>query len=310
MHRLLLRAKARIRDATKPLGEAAVGALTIGMLRATRYFDPIKTANLFGRILRLVGPMTREQKIGRANLTAAFPEKSPAEIDTILTGVWDNLGRLGAEFAHLDHIWEHDPARPQDSRIEIQTRTHELFAQLRLDGKPALIFTGHLGNWELPALAAVAHGLDAAILYRRPNIASANRIIEELRSVKMGTLIPAGRDAPLKLADALQKGQHVAMLVDQYFTNGVDVTFFGRKTKANPTLARLLRQIECPIHGVRIIRLPDHRFRAELSEEVQPVRDAAGQIDVQGTMQAITSVIEGWIREYPDQWLWLHRRWR
>ena len=83
-------------------------------------------------------------------------------------------------------------------------------------------------------------------LYRRPNIASANRIIEEIRAVKMGTLIPTGRDAPLRLADALQKGQHVAMLVDQYFTNGVDVTFFGRKTKANPTLARLLRQIECP----------------------------------------------------------------
>ena len=71
-----------------------------------------------------------------------------------------------------------------------------------------------------------------------------------------------------------------------------------------------LRQVECPIHGVRIIRLPNHRFRAELSEEVKPVRDASGQIDVQGTMQAITSVIEGWMREYPDQWLWLHRRWR
>jgi len=310
MHPLLLRTKARIRDATKPVGEAAVGALTIGLLRITRYFDPIKTADLFGRIARLIGPLTREQKIGRANLTAAFPEKSPEEIERILAGVWDNLGRLGAEFAHLDHIWEHDPARPEDSRIEIQPRTHELFAQLRLDGKPALIFTGHLGNWEMPAVAAVEHGLDAAILFRRPNSASANRIIEELRGGKMGTLIPAGRDAPLRLADALQKGQHVAILVDQYFTNGVEVTFFGRKTKANPTMARLLRQIECPIHGVRIIRLPGHRFRAELSEEVPPVRDASGQIDVQGTMQAITSVVEGWIREYPDQWLWLHRRWR
>lgn len=310
MRRLFLRTKARIRDATKPLGEAAVGALTIGLLRTTRYFDPIKTANLFGRITRLIGPMTREQKIARANLTAAFPEKSPEEIETILVGVWDNLGRLGAEFAHIDHIWEHDRARPEDSRIEIQERTHELFAQLRLDGKPALIFASHLGNWELPALAAVAHGLDAATLYRRPNISSANRIIEEMRAVKMGTLIPAGRDAPLRLAEALQKGQHVAMLVDQYFTNGVDVTFFGRKTKANPTLARLLRQIECPVHGVRIIRLPGDRFRAELSEEVKPVRDASGQIDVQGTMQAVTSVVEGWIREYPDQWLWLHRRWR
>ncbi len=310
MHPLLARTKARIRDATKPLGEAAVGALTFGLLRTARYFDAIKTADLFGRITRFIGPMLRENRIGRANLTAAFPEKSPAEIETILAGVWDNLGRLGAEFAHLDHIWEHDPAHPELSRIEIQPRTHELFAQLRLDGKPALIFFCHLGNWELPAVAAVAHGLDAAILFRRPNSASANRVIEELRQVKMGTLIPAGRDAPFKLAEALQRGQHVAIQVDQWFTNGVEVTFFGRKTKANPTLARLLRQIACPIHGVRIIRLPGHRFRAELSEEVQPVRDASGQIDVQGTMQAITSVVEGWVREYPDQWLWLHRRWR
>jgi KDO2-lipid IV(A) lauroyltransferase len=310
MSSLLPRARARIRDAAKPIAEAAVGALTIAMLRTTRYFDPIKTANLFGRVARSIGPIMREQRIGRANLTAAFPEKSPAEIETILAGVWDNLGRVAAEFAHLDHIWEHDPAYPEQSRIEILPRTHELFAQLRLDGKPALIFASHLGNWELPALAAVAHGLDAAILYRRPNIASADRAIQEIRAVKMGTLIPAGRDAPLKLAEALQNGQHVAMLVDQYLTNGVEVTFFGRKTRANPMLARLLRQVECPVHGVRIIRLPGHRFRAELSDEVKPVRDAAGKIDIQGTTQAITSVVEGWICEYPDQWLWLHRRWR
>jgi Kdo2-lipid IVA lauroyltransferase/acyltransferase len=310
MQRPLLRARARLREATKPLGQAAVGALMIGILRAARYFDPIRTANLFGRIARSIGPMMREQSIGRANLIAAFPEKSPAEIEAILAGVWDNLGRVGAEFAHLDHIWEHDPARPEDSRIEIETRSYELFTQLRLDGKPALIFASHLANWELPALAAAEHGLDAAILYRRPNIASADRIIQDMRAIKMGTLIPAGHDAPLKLAEALKKGHHVGMLVDQYLTNGVEVTFFGRKTSTNPLLARLLRQVECPIHGVRIIRLPRHRFRAELSEEVRPVRDATGQIDIQGTMQAITSVIEGWIREYPDQWLWLHRRWR
>ena len=104
MQCLLLRAKARLRDTTKPLSQAAVGALTIGILRTARYFDSIKTANLFGRIARSLGPLMREQKIGRANLTAAFPEKSPAEIEAILAGVWDNLGRVGAEFAHLDHI--------------------------------------------------------------------------------------------------------------------------------------------------------------------------------------------------------------
>ena len=311
MSRLFLRTKARLRDAAKPLGEAAVGALTIGMLRATRYFDPDKTANFFGRATRFIGRRLREDRIGRENLKAAFPEKSPQEIETILEGVWDNLGRIGAEFAHLDHVWDYDADRPEKpSRVEFSPRTKQLFDQIRDDGKPALIFACHLGNWELPALAAVAHGLEAAILFRRPNIESADRAIERIRAVKMGTLIPAGRDAPLKLAQALQNGQHVAMLVDQYLTNGVEVTFFGRKTTANPMLARLRRQVECPIHGTRIIRLPNNRFRAELSEEVQPVRDASGQIDIQGTMQAVTDVVEGWVREYPEQWLWLHRRWR
>jgi KDO2-lipid IV(A) lauroyltransferase len=267
MSRLLLRAKARLRDATKPAAEAAIGALTVGMLRTTRYFDPDKTAKFFGHAAHFIGRRLREDRIGRENLKAAFPEKSPEEIEEILTGVWHNLGRIGAEFAHL-------------------------------------------GNWELPALGAVAHGLDAAILYRRPNIQSADRAIERIRKVQMGTLVPAGRDAPFKLGQALQNGQHVAMLVDQYLTNGVPVTFFGRKTTANPMLARLRRQVDCPIHGTRIIRLPNGRFRAELSEEVKPVFDASGQIDVQGTMQAITDVVESWVREYPDQWLWLHRRWR
>jgi KDO2-lipid IV(A) lauroyltransferase len=310
MHPLLLRTRARIRDAARPLGDAAVGAATIALLRCTRYFDATRTADAFGRIARFIGPRLREDRIGRENLKAAFPEKSAEEIEKILAGVWDNLGRIGAEFAHLDHIWDYKIDHPEQSRIEIPPRTHDLFFQLKNDGRPALIFASHLGNWELPALAAVAHGLDAAILFRRPNSQSADRAIEKIRAVKMGTLIPAGREAPLKLAEALQNGQHVAMLVDQYLTNGVEVTFFGRKTKANPTLARLLRQVDCPIHGTRIIRLPNNRFRAELSEEVKPVRDAEGKVDIAGTMQAVTSVVEGWIREYPEQWLWLHRRWR
>src|SRR6266480_6212121 len=205
MNRLLLRTRARLRDAAKPVAELAVGALTVALLRTTRYFDPDKTANFFGRVTRFIGRRLREDRIGRENLTAAFPEKSPEEIETILAGVWDNLGRIGAEFAHIDHIWDFDEARPNEGRTQLSRRTHELFHELRLDGKPALIFASHLANWEMPALAAVAHGLDTAILYRRPNIASADRIIQDMRAVKMGTLIPAGGDAPLKLCGGPEK---------------------------------------------------------------------------------------------------------
>jgi KDO2-lipid IV(A) lauroyltransferase len=92
---------------------------------------------------------------------------------------------------------------------------------------------------------------------------------------------------------------------------GVDVIFFGRRTKANPLIAQLARHVECPIHGARMIRLPSlDRFRIEMTEEIPPVRDAESKIDVAATMQVITSVVEGWVREHPEQWLWLHRRWR
>jgi KDO2-lipid IV(A) lauroyltransferase len=75
-------------------------------------------------------------------------------------------------------------------------------------------------------------------------------------------------------------------------------------------MAVLARGAECAIHGTRVIRIENGRFRAEVTEPIVPARDAEGKVDVHGTMQVITSVIEGWVREYPDQWLWLHRRWR
>ena len=132
--------KARAREAAKSIAGSLIGAATVGMLRTTRYFDPVKTSDFFARVTRLIGPRLREHRIGRTNLTAAFPEKSPEEIEAILMGVWDNLGRVGAEFAHIDHIWDYDLSHPERSRIELPQRTDELFHQLRLDGKPALIF--------------------------------------------------------------------------------------------------------------------------------------------------------------------------
>ena len=111
--------KIRARNAAKSIGGSLIGAATVAMLRTTRYFDPIKTADLFGRITQRIGPLLREHKIARANLTAAFPEKSPEEIKAILAGVWDNLGRFGAEFAHIEKIWDYDEAYPLKSHIEI-----------------------------------------------------------------------------------------------------------------------------------------------------------------------------------------------
>ena len=288
---------------------ALTGFLGVHMLRAAHLIPLGLMSNVAAALLRTVGPLLREHRIGRAQLAAAFPEKSPDEIERILRGAWDNLGRVVAEFAHIDQLWDYDKLQGA-GRIMRSDDSEKIAIRLRDDGKPALVFAAHVGNWELPAIAAKMYGLDTTVLYRRPNIRAVADEIVEMRAGCMGTLMPTTMDAPVKLADALKRGSHVAMLVDQWYGPGVPVTFFGRKTLANQTIARLARHFECPIHGIRSVRHPDGRLQVRVTEAIEPVRDAEGKIDVEGTMQVITSVVEGWVRETPEQWLWLHRRWR
>jgi KDO2-lipid IV(A) lauroyltransferase len=300
----------RARRYLKPIQSAVIGRITVWTIRLIRRMDPDRVSDLAARVLRTVGPFLPEHRVGRANLTAAYPDKSAAEIEKILLGVWDNLGRMGGEFAHLDRLWDVDREHLTGTRIEFSEQDLQRFLHLRESSKPALVFTAHLANWELPALAAAMHGIDSAVLYRRPNIADVDRAVREIRSINMGKLIPTGPEAPFRLADALAEGKHVGMMVDQYFGRGVDVTFFGRTTKANPLIARLARLTDSPIHGVRMMRLPGKRFRGELTDAIEVPRDAQGRVDIQPTMQLITSIVEGWVRDHPEQWLWLHRRWR
>ncbi len=311
MESAIRRGLRHLRRSGKRAGNAAIGTAVIGLLKLMRLVNPDTMANFAGWFMRTVGPLLPEHRVARANLAAAFPEKSRGEIEQILRGTWDNLGRIGAEFAHLDHIWDYDPAAPKsDGRIQLAPADIERFKTLLNDGKPALVFAAHLANWELPAVCAATYGLDSAVLYRRPNITSLSHWVTDTRSAIMGTLIATSLDAPIKIAEALERGTHVGMLVDQYYGRGVEVTFFGRRTSANPLLARLAHHFDCPIHGTRIVRLPGNRFRAELTDAIAPARDAAGKVDIAGTMQIIMSAIEGWIREHPEQWLWQHRRWR
>ena len=280
--------------------------LTFALIRA---LGPDRAAALGALVARSLGPLLPQHRIGLANIRAALPKLDDAAQRRILREAWDNLGRVACEYVHLGGIYDFDSEHPNTGRIEASPEVVARTEALRTAG-PVLLFSAHLGNWELPALVPARHGIASAVLYRTPNNPVVAEEILRLRRGMMGTLIPAGFAAPRRMAEALEQGQLVGMVVDQHFSRGPRIDFMGRTAHANPLIPQLARRYDCPIYGARAVRLPGGRFRLELVGPLALPRDAAGRVDVAATTQLINSVIEGWVRDTPGQWLWMHRRWR
>jgi KDO2-lipid IV(A) lauroyltransferase len=287
--------------------------LTAGTLRGgmnlVRRLGRERALRFVGGMFRLVAPLTREHRMARASIAAALPEKSEAERAAILRGAWENFAAVVVEFVFLEELAaEFDPTHPTEGMVTVSGLDH--FVALRDDGKPAVIIAAHLANWEILGVVAQKFGLRTVLPFRAPgNIHLAEDVLAK-REALMGTLVESGRGASFEIAAALDRGEHLGMLVDQRLSRGLDVPFFGRPAQTNPLPAKFARQYDCPVHGARAIRLPGGRLHLELTPPIELPRDAEGLIDVEAATLAINRIVEGWVREYPGQWFWLHDRWR
>jgi KDO2-lipid IV(A) lauroyltransferase len=269
---------------------------------------PAETAiEIGGRGARVLGRFLPQNRTARDNLRRAFPDKPADEIAALLADSWGNLGRTAIEYVFLDRIFDFDPENPGTGRIEVNGV--DRFFKIKEGGKPCIIFTAHLANWELLAVCASTFDLDVAVLFRPPNNSLLARRLDELRGRVMGALVKSRRGALIELGAVLERGGHVGLLVDQRFRPGLSLPFFGQPAKVNPALAKLARRYDCDVYGARTIRLPKGRFRLDLAGPIELPRDAAGDIDVGGTMARVTWIVEDWVREHPEQWLWMHNRW-
>ncbi len=299
----------RLKAIAARIGAAAMIGVIRTLFAVLRLLGPERASDLGGWLLRTASPLIPVNRVALANIRAAFPEKDEAEVRRIARGAWENLGRVAGEYANLKALFDYDYHNPdKPSRVEVKGIEH--FIALKDDGKPGLIFSTHLANWELPAICAQAYDLETTAVFRAPNDPAIAAVVHEIRSGAMGGLAAARQGAAFAMQGVLENGGHLGMLIDQHFTRGVVVPFFGRPALTNPIMGKFARRFECPVHGVRVIRLPNHRFRLELTPPLDLPRDADGEIDVQGAMAMMTAVVEGWVREYPEQWLWMHRRWR
>jgi len=265
---------------------------------------PIDIASAFGGwISRTIGPNLKISRRATNNLKVAFPEKSKAEISNIVRGMWDNLGRLAAEYPHLSSI----VIGGNDGRVEYVGG--EYVDLLKNSGNSAIFFSAHLGNWEVLSLGATQHGISLDRVYREAN----NRLVEWLyrsgRATVEGALIPKGPAGARALLKSLKSGRHLAMLIDQKMNDGIPIPFFGRDVMTAPAIAELALRYDCMVIPTRITRLKGARFRFTIFPPLKLIKTDSHKEDVVANMAQVNAMIEKWVRNTPEQWLWLHNRW-
>jgi KDO2-lipid IV(A) lauroyltransferase len=260
--------------------------------------------SVVGRAAFLLLPRLR--RTGRYNLELAFPEKPAAERERILRKLYRNLGWLLAEFCQMRRY------TPENTRAFLRYEGLENYLAAREEGRGALILTGHLGAWELSSFYHSLMGHPMSIVIRRLDNPLVDALVNRIRCLH-GNRVLHKDDFARGLLAAMRRGETVGILMDTNMTppQGVFVDFFGRLACTASGLARVAMKT-----GARVLpgfllweesrRQYVLRFGAPIALQATGVEEA----DVSANTAIFTKVIEDYVRAYPDQWLWVHRRWK
>ncbi len=245
------------------------------------------------------------RKITIDNLTKAFKqEKSPQEIEKIAGKVFKNLGLLYFELA-----WSYNQS-PKDMRKHFSIKDLHYLNNAYKKQKGVLLLTAHMGNWEMLAYVSEMINFPLNSVFRPNDNVPIDTFTKELR-VRFGLkLIPAKR-AMRKILTILNQGECITLLMDQSvdWYDGVFVDFFGRRACTSKGLALLALKTQAPVVPVFLIR-DGENFRVEFKEEISLIKTGDKTKDIEANTQKYNDVIEACIREFPEQWLWVHNRWK
>jgi len=283
----------------KFLLEAFGFLLTVGILRL---FSPEGASNLGGFLGRMIGPRLGITRRARQNLRLAFPEKTSPEIETIVRGMWDNLGRVAAEYPHLGRI-----AAADSDRVEL-VNIDDVRA-LPKGPTAGILVSAHLANWEILPVVAARTGIDMMGVVREPNNPYVRPLLERLRGIAGGTRTDKGTRGAREAIQVLRNNRVLAMLIDQKMNTGISLPFFGAEAMTLVAPAQLALRFRCPLVPIRVERLGPARFRVEAQPALVLPETTDRDAAVAQVMTELNRILENWIRERPEQWLWLHRRW-
>jgi KDO2-lipid IV(A) lauroyltransferase len=248
----------------------------------------------------------RLRRVGRRNLELALPELSAQQRDRILHGVFRHLGWQLVEFCHMTRY------TPENTRGWIRTEGLDYYLAAKARGKGVLIVTGHMGAWELSSFYHSLMGHPMSMVARPLDNRRLDKYVNSIRCLHGNHVLPKD-DFARGLLTAMRLGETVGILMDTNMTppQGEFVEFFGRKACTASGLARVaLKTGAAVLPGFMLWEEGERRYVLHFGPELVFERSSNGEADIVAATQLCTKTIESWIRRYPDQWLWIHRRWK
>lgn len=274
-------------------------AMLLGSLwLVSRCLTASAASRLGAALIGTLGPLVSRHKKLLVNLSVMFPHQSEAQRRRLARRIWANLGAVAAEYPHLRFI--------VTSRVHL----HMTDAARRIvEGRePALYLAAHLANWEVVAACIAQQGIPLSVVYSRQQNPFLDRMIQYQRRVIGCEFVTTG-DAFQEMIRAFLNGRSIGLLPDQRADSGPALPFFGREASTTVVPARIAHRVGCPVVPIRAERLPGCWFRITFDDPI----DIHGELKAKAASLKTTSEflerLEGWIREHPEQWLTLKRRW-
>lgn len=280
--------------------EAAVFFAFMALFRVIGLSAASRLGGFIGRnIFSLLPP----DRVARANLKRAFPEKSQAERDAIRRTMWDNLGRVVGEYPHLDKF----TPKSDDPRITYDLPPGTTSDDLK--GQPLMFLSAHLANWEMMPILAQQLGIDAATVVRPPNNPYVAAWVARQRRINGPETLIAKHNAVRSMLSQLRGNRALCMLVDQKLREGIAVPFFGHDAMTTPAPAAMALKTGARICIAANRRLAGARFHVTVSPLLDFTPGNNEAEDTKRLTAAITAAVEKIVRDDPGQWLWIHNRW-
>jgi len=278
--------------------EAAAFQALFGFLRL---LGVERASGFGGKLLRTLGPLTGTHKTVTRNLRIAFPDMDEDERNRLAVDQWEQTGRTFAELAVMDRL------TPESGRIDLvgMERLHAI----RDSGKPVVLISGHLANFEVMAAVIMAAGVPCQVTYRAANNPYVDALIRQSRERYGIKLFAPKGDGTRELMAGMKRGESIALLVDQKYSQGPEVEFFGQPVNASPGAARMALKFGTVMQPLSVVRLPGVRFRVTAHEPIAVPDTGDKAADVRAGVQAANRFVEDRVREHPVDWFWVHKRW-